>query len=180
MKVSEIYIGQKINHWTVLFKTSSVGKGSTKFLCRCDCGLEKEVFAKHLASGASTKCRKCTFSGSHSPLFGGYGEISSKKWKKLKKDADTRSLEFSITIEEAWQKFLEQDGRCALTGLKLSHPKNINTKWTGTASLDRINSELGYVPGNIQWIHKTVNRMKGNLQEEEFIDLCNLVATYKP
>jgi hypothetical protein len=75
----KIVVGQKINHWTIISDVKVVSGKNKRYWCKCDCGLEKEVIAKHLISGASTKCRSCTFKGSQNPLFGGYGEISSKK-----------------------------------------------------------------------------------------------------
>lgn len=47
-----------------------------------------------------------------------------------------------------------------------------------TASLDRTNSYKGYLKNNVKWVHKTVNKMKQNLSEEEFIYFCKLVTDY--
>ena len=71
-------------------------------------------------------------------------------------------------------KFQEQGGKCALTGIPLTfHPER-------TASLDRIDNELGYERGNIQWLHKDINWMKGTFSPERFIELCRLVAAGVP
>jgi hypothetical protein len=45
-----------------------------------------------------------------------------------------------------------------------------------TASLDRINNNLGYVIDNVQWTHKAINQMKSDRTQEEFLNLCCLVA----
>lgn len=45
-------------------------------------------------------------------------------------------------------------------------------------SIDRINSDIGYEEGNIQWVDKRINMMKGSLSNEEFIELCTKVANY--
>ena len=34
----------------------------------------------------------------------------------------------------------------------------------------------GYHLNNIQWVHKDINFMKGNLNNEYFIELCKKVA----
>ncbi len=47
---------------------------------------------------------------------------------------------------------------------------------TKTASLDRIDSRLGYEPGNIQWVHKDVNQMKWHLSNDRFIEVCRAVV----
>ena len=49
---------------------------------------------------------------------------------------------------------------------------------TGTASLDRIDSSKGYIQGNIQWVHKRINQMKWDSEENDFINWCKLVANH--
>jgi hypothetical protein len=46
---------QKFGMWLVLNRSDS-RNGNIYYLCRCDCGLEKEVLAKNLKSGNSTSC----------------------------------------------------------------------------------------------------------------------------
>jgi hypothetical protein len=47
-----------------------------------------------------------------------------------------------------------------------------------TASLDRIDSSKGYTIDNVQWVHKTVNLMKRELNQQDFIDICNKISYY--
>ena len=80
-----------------------------------------------------------------------------------------------MRIEDAWDIFQGQGGRCALTGLKIEFGRAEHRDET-TASLDRIDSGCGYEIGNVQWVHKYVNLMKGTLSVEEFIRFCRLVT----
>ena len=48
-----------------------------------------------------------------------------------------------------------------------------------TASLDRINSKIGYFKENTQWIHKDLQWMKGNKDEAVFINYCKLIHEYR-
>jgi len=48
-----------------------------------------------------------------------------------------------------------------------------------TASVDRIDSSIGYVMGNIQWVHKDINKMKSDFSQELFIAWCGLVASHQ-
>ena len=64
--------------------------------------------------------------------------------------------------------FLRQGERCALSGVTLVMGDN--------ASVDRIDSDHGYTPENIQWVDKTINQMKSDLDQEEFINWCRKVA----
>lgn len=47
---------------------------------------------------------------------------------------------------------------------------------TFNASLDRIDSSLGYIIGNVQWVYKGVNFMKGEMSHDYFIEMCKMIT----
>lgn len=98
---------------------------------------------------------------------------------RIRRHAETRGIEFSITIEHAWDQFIRQNRRCALSGEVLTMTRIKSQQKRRTASLDRIDSTLGYVPGNIQWLHKEVNLIKGNRKSEEFVAICTKIAEHQ-
>jgi hypothetical protein len=51
-----------------------------------------------------------------------------------------------------------------------------NNTIRGTASLDRIDSKLGYNINNIQWVHKDVNTIKWDLSHDKFIEICQIIT----
>lgn len=51
----EIYPGAKIGGWTVIEEIPKVGS-ERKWLCRCDCGTERQVLDRSLRYGKSTSC----------------------------------------------------------------------------------------------------------------------------
>jgi hypothetical protein len=79
-------------------------------------------------------------------------------------------------MEYAWALFLEQDRRCAFTDWPLYFNKTNKGRSDRTASLDRIDSNLGYIEGNVQWIHRDVNKLKKNFSDEYFLQICQAVA----
>ena len=79
-------------------------------------------------------------------------------------------------MEEAWEQYELQNGKCALTGLSLIFGFGRKDASKQNASLDRIDNNIGYAKGNIQWIHKRINVMKSNLSQYDFIGYCTLVA----
>ena len=86
---------------------------------------------------------------------------------------------FDIKIEDAWDQFELQKGKCAYTGVELILTTKYGRKYgLNTASLDRIDSSRGYTIDNIQWVHKKINRIKSNLSEKEFIDWCKKVTDH--
>ena len=99
----------------------------------------------------------------------GYKDISGSYWRRAIESAVDRGYNFDITIEYAWDKFVEQNGKCALSGLDIILVTNQDKSYKQTASLDRIDSTKGYVEGNIQWLHKNINAMKKAFSENDFL-----------
>lgn len=150
------------------------------YTCKCDCGNLKEVQRVNLITNHTTSCgclKKRT--GKTNPCWNGHGEISGRLWAHIKKHAENRNLKFSLTIEEAWEKFLQQERKCAMTGIELSLKTLKGKENKYTASLDRIDNTKGYTVTNVQWLHKDVNWMKGKFELHYFIELCKAVAEYK-
>ena len=48
--------GKRYNRWTVLRRSGSTKNGHAVWLCRCDCGQEREVLANNLRRGESVSC----------------------------------------------------------------------------------------------------------------------------
>jgi hypothetical protein len=96
-----------------------------------------------------------------------------QKFEMLVKTAQKRKnfkcLISADYLKTVWQI---QEGRCAYTKLPLTADANQLT----TMSLDRINSDLDYVEGNIQLVCVSVNRMKSDFPEKDFVWLCNLIT----
>lgn len=169
--------GQKIGRLLVI-DMAYTKKGGSYWNVECDCGTKKVVKGQCLVRRTTTSCgcwnrEKC---------WQGVGDLGKTYWSRIVKHAARRKLEFSIDMEYAWKLFQEQKGRCALTNesihLDRSFTQNTHKRGTHvhTASLDRIDSTKGYIPGNVQWVHKTINRMKSNLQEFDFIQWCSKVV----
>lgn len=86
MKTKEIKIGDKFGEWTVLKAYSSKDKyGSWQSLCRCSCGIEKEVGNSNLINGKTRSCghavveklRKRAYAKSDKKLIGKtFGELT--------------------------------------------------------------------------------------------------------
>lgn len=96
-------------------------------------------------------------------------------FSQIQWDARDRKIEFNLTIEYLWELYLLQKKKCALTGEDLcfgKYTKDISR----TASLDRVDSAKGYIVGNVQWVHKDINLIKGQYSQSYFISLCRRVA----
>jgi hypothetical protein len=77
----------------------------------------------------------------------------------------------------------EQDFYCALTGEELEFTRG-GQYWLGkwcnpnSCTIDRIDSDKGYIEGNIQLITWKANCLKQHLNNSEFIEFCKDVARY--
>lgn len=188
MSSYEKLVNQKFGLLTVKeFVCTGKRKNNSKiyaFVCDCDCGtkdLIKDCGQVKHGRVTSCGCRRdqyAKFTGKNSPRYTGYEDISGKFWATLKQSARLRNHQLKLTIQEAWELFLKQEKKCALTSLPLTFAKSNRTTSQSdyTASLDRIDSKKDYTADNIQWVHKDVNLMKQQYNHDYFIYMCHLVS----
>lgn len=70
----------------------------------------------------------------------------------------------------------EQNGCCYYTGRPLSTSRG-KGEW-GSLSLDRLDPNKGYIPGNVVWTSRLVNTSKGSRTKQEFIAFCFDVVSH--
>ena len=177
--------GRRFGKLTVTKRVSSSRNGHTRWECLCDCGLKKAILSTHLISGKITHCGCVPRpAGVRHIQWRGFGDISGGFWHHIERGANGQRgrniLDFKITIEYAWDLFNKQNGKCAISNLPLNMKRDQTGKYRGTASLDRIDSSIGYVEGNVQWVHKDINMMKRSYSQEYFIELCKTIAKNNP
>jgi hypothetical protein len=169
--------GQKFGKYTIINGNIEL-KREAQILCLCECGVENYVSCWTLLNGKSKGCLECNNSrpGETNPLWGGFKNISGKYYGRIKRNAIKRNIIFDITIEYINQVLVDQDFKCNLSKLPIyfSHSKKDN--YGATASIDRIDSNEGYVVGNIQWIHKDINLMKNHFNQDYFLDICEKIT----
>lgn len=105
--------------------------------------------------------------------------IPGRYFYSLRHSAKIRNLVFDLTLEELWELFIQQNKLCSLSGIAINFHKPGEKYTTQTASVDRINSDLGYTIDNIRWVHKDINYMKMDLTDDRFFYLCNEVVKQK-
>lgn len=140
--------------------------------CECVCGNMIDVSARYLISGAVVSCGCISVESAKESLATSFGDITEVLWSSFEKNAKDRDVPFEVTIEHAWILFLKQDRRCALTGDSLVM---FSSSSTVTASLCMIDTSLGYVYGNIQWVHRDVALLKGSAGNIWLKELCRLM-----
>jgi hypothetical protein len=168
--------GERHGRWTILGPTRHGSGGGLMWLCRCDCGTEQWHLTSHVCRVRDGKNdRGCNDCGIKKRRRGGF---TRRIYNKIKHAADVRNLEFAVSHEFLEELFVKQDSKCALSGLpiKFAEYAKLETRHRAlTASLDRIDSSKGYTPDNVQWVHKSINWMKGALPQPLFVALCESV-----
>jgi hypothetical protein len=90
-----------------------------------------------------------------------------------------RDKVYDITLDDLLTQWNKQNGICPYTGLVLIQPKDADgIALMFKASLDRVDSDLGYVRGNIQFISASANLAKNNMTHEEMIEFCKLITNH--
>lgn len=109
---------QKFGEWTALRFT-----GNHSWLCRCSCGVEKEVATKSLLNGDSKSCGHMIKQYRNRTMIEKYGETS------IRKLSNKRSIEQINTLsnKELLKNFILEnfDNKC--TALELSEALGVNT-----------------------------------------------------
>jgi hypothetical protein len=104
-------------------------------------------------------------------------------FKLIKRRTQQKNQELLITLDDIKQQWERQDGICPFTGWKLEIPRTSN--WSESpitprrASIDRIDSSVWYVPGNVQFVSVMANYCKNNFSVQDVIDFCRAVAEYQ-
>lgn len=105
----------------------------------------------------------------------------SKLLAQLRFRAKEQGVPFDLSPEDLIAQWEEQDGFCWYTGKKLNLllESNGNFPHRDFPSIDKRYPSRGYVSGNIAWMTYSVNRMKNDLDEDEFISFCKVVNANK-
>lgn len=76
-----------------------------------------------------------------------------------------RNIKVHMTVDEVTALYEQQGGRCAVTGIELTHEGGAPTD----LSIDRINADGNYEVGNIRLVAWAVNHMRGRMSDEELL-----------
>lgn len=125
----------------------------------------KEVGKKNLGKELGNKNRIKLYAGSKKDEYTPY--------KQFLRSAKKRYKEVDIDLEHLKKVWEEQKGICPFTGWELSLKRTNNPK---QASLDRIDSNKGYIKGNIRFIALIANYCKNNFSDEDVINFCKAVV----
>ena len=167
--------GNRYGRWTVLEEAGRSKSGKLLWLCCCDCGTEKIVFADNFRSGKSRSCGclKIKHGCKDHPLYGTWRSMCHRCTSPT--NSSYRSYGGrGIEVFEGWI----DSPRSFIQWIE----DNIGPRPEGM-TLDRIDVNGNYEPGNLRWADRetqSLNKRANHQVNPEFYKLLTepLVFTY--
>ena len=155
--------GRRFGNWLALYPMKPTGKhGVQKWMCRCICGKEREVFTCTLRRNRCRGCG-CVPSSSLRPYEALYNQFNQKA---------RRNVQFTY---EEFLKFVEQK-TCHYCGTEVTWAKYDTNRNGVNYNLDRTDNSLGYTVENCVVCCLRCNAGKSNkFSYEEWVEIGDLI-----
>jgi len=162
------YIGRRFGYLTVLEKIESDGN-RFRYLCKCDCGAETVADIRNLRTGhtKSCGCYRRAVTSERNTTHGMAGTQSYKAWKGMIKRCEN----------PAGKSYKNYGGRGINVCMEwrydflayYSYISHLDNFGKPGYSLDRINNNGNYEPGNVRWATKSTQN--NNTRSNHVIDI---------
>ena len=83
-----------------------------------------------------------------------------------------------LTFDILKKKLVEQNYKCAISGLEMTCLLDKGKKFWTNVSVDRIEAGGSYTEDNIQLVCRAVNSWRSDTPLDEFIDICKAIAKH--
>ena len=127
--------------------------------------------------GLSTYCAECKRDKSQGHRNSSVRAFFVDLVRAAKHGSNRRGIAFEIDITHLEDLYHAQDGRCAISGIRMTHSAGVGAKATNI-SIDRIDNERGYEATNVQLLCRSINAMKLNMTDRELRHFLDELATH--
>lgn len=168
--------GKVFGKLTVISLEGYRDKGRKKkplWRCLCECGQESVVLGGNLTKGNSTSCG-C------SRLLSLDGEGNRRAViRKYKRHAFQGGREWRLEDDEAVSLFESNCHYCGSPPSNAHHWKDKRRRGYDYSGIDRINNELGYIPGNVVACCRVCNFAKGSTSYADFVAWAKRIGRHQ-
>lgn len=184
MRRIEFQVGETVNGFTFVQYTRSHKDGHVQGMWICP--VCKQTVTRKNDVVASGRIKSCGCAGTYNLKARSKHSNPDYCWEIIMHRIKLRcrrskKLTCSITVEYLKKLYHQQDGRCFYTRKEIIPPYRYTRLFDkDILSVDRIDSSLGYVEGNICLVTKEINMMKQVLSHDRFVELCHTVASNFP
>ena len=134
---------------------------------RCKKDLPLDTFEPVKSGSLRAVCRPCRRANARQLRSLSYKPYLATLLSSNKTSSKRRGFaEYELTLDQLVSLWESQNGRCAVSGVVLTHHNDGTGVKDFNASIDRIDSTLGYIPGNIQLVALRVNIIKQALSTD--------------
>ena len=131
--------------------------------------------AKKYRLGKRSICKECHYENMKKRLRDSTVEIYMRELAKGIKSRSKRK--FKISSDDLVIIWHKQNGKCALSGVDMTH-KCLSGRIPTNASVDRIKHGEDYSIDNIRLVCSAVNMMRSDMPDNELIEWCERILTW--
>lgn len=170
--------GRRYGRWTVLHENGKrrYGKHTIEYiwLCKCDCGTERNVRGCGLRSGKSTSCGCLNKEILSSKLLPDDLSFKRRLFRDYQRNAMNRNYTFALSFNEFVVFLKDNCFYCGAPPLQKSTSDYSSPNFTYNG-IDRIDNTLGYELSNSVSCCGTCNRIKADMDVDYFLRLIKSI-----
>lgn len=161
-------------HLTRMSERNSHGKRKQLGIYLCDCGSVTECSVSEVKNGYKLGCNSCkgTRQSTNRTKLDIDTSVNSA-YAKIKSQARIRNIEFSLDRDTARILMTSPCNYCGVLG------SSYKIRTASVNGIDRIDSSIGYIGGNVVACCKKCNLAKHTMGAQEYIDHCQAVINYR-
>ncbi len=196
MRRNFVEIGKRFGRVVVLADTGKRTSGHKRWLCRCDCGNEKELLATSLKNQKTPSCGCATKERYQNARWGEPGNNSFVYlYNRLKNNARLRGYDCSLHFEDfktitqqncfycnaepkPYNYYLNNDGNVKRMRTKVA-ANTVERSWIKANGIDRVENAEGYHINNCVACCEDCNRAKLDNTKDHFLKWLKRVSEHQ-